>query len=383
MLLAGLIFMSSCAPKLTFRVIKPAEMEIEGIEMISVGSFIDELGQEVSLPEGVGPISKVEGDITAFPANTQAADILRAYILSGLSDGRRFQILNTTPGSTAFSGVIPNDSKIGVLQAKVRYFNQTDFKTDEKFYVLLVTKNNVSLGEKALIMGLKSTALKMAEDRGKGFMVPTPAVEMAAAMEVQIAFVRKSDQSDIIPPQSFKVYYAKKWGGNQKTSGLAKQIKSSIDKVGLQKDAGIFSQLESLAEKGELIFSDPEESKSKGYLLKQNGKVPLVPLDIKMILAKKIASDFVRKISPYSVEANLSIASGDSNAETLLKGNAYEEAINRLEGLKKPLDSSDLYNLALAYEAIGEYHQALRYYQEGQRKTGDDEFKQGVKRVGR
>ena len=55
-----------------------------------------------------------------------------------------------------------------------------------------------------------------------------------------------------------------------------------------------------------------------------------------------------------------------------------------LETLSKPLDLDDLYNLALSYESMGEFPQALNYYEQGlDASDGEQRFKFGIKRVKR
>jgi tetratricopeptide (TPR) repeat protein len=67
-----------------------------------------------------------------------------------------------------------------------------------------------------------------------------------------------------------------------------------------------------------------------------------------------------------------------------MKGNAYDKAIGYLESLSKPLDLDNVYNLALSYESMGEYPQALNYYEQGRDASdGEERFKFGIKRVKR
>ena len=67
-------------------------------------------------------------------------------------------------------------------------------------------------------------------------------------------------------------------------------------------------------------------------------------------------------IDGVEISANLKLESGDSNALNLINGNAYEEAINYLEGMNNRSDADTL-NLAICYEAIGDKIQSIRFYE--------------------
>ncbi len=138
------------------------------------------------------------------------------------------------------------------------------------------------------------------------------------------------------------------------------------------------------ARRAALAYSDPVAYVGAGYNLKRNPEVPLSSLDIRQRLAALAARTFVKRISRYQVDAKLEVAAGDEVGVNLIKGNAYDAAINHLENLSKPLSLDDTYNLALAYESLGEYNQAVIYYQQGlDQEAGDQRFIDGLKRVKR
>ena len=70
----------------------------------------------------------------------------------------------------------------------------------------------------------------------------------------------------------------------------------------------------------------------------------------------------ILKQSELARDAKLNVMSGDAVAATLIKGNAYEEAVARLQGLKSRT-LEDNYNLALAYEASGQFALAIGAYE--------------------
>ena len=80
-------------------------------------------------------------------------------------------------------------------------------------------------------------------------------------------------------------------------------------------------------------------------------------------LSHLVAKEIVANLEGKETFVDLSLASGDSYAINLINGNAYEEAINYLEGLNNRSDADTL-NLAISYEAIGNRRQALKYYEQ-------------------
>ena len=49
-LIALVFLIAGCAPKLRFNVTKPAEIDIEGIELLGVENFSDDLGKSIPFP---------------------------------------------------------------------------------------------------------------------------------------------------------------------------------------------------------------------------------------------------------------------------------------------------------------------------------------------
>jgi len=375
-----LFLISSCTPKITYQVTRPGELPVKNIKFVSVGEFKDVLGERIQYPKRA---QKIKGNTSAdqFKSNQKIADLVQSHVIAGLSKGGEYQILNSTAKAISFSGSIPNPNEVGVLRAKVRYYEVIKDGKNEKFFILLATNNDMSPLQQIGVLALKATALSSAERSGKGFAVDIPFVETVAALEIEFDFIRKSDGSKIIPTQIMRRYYANKWGGVPEKSILTQRLKDVIVEE-YQSDETLLAGLSDIATQLELAINDSNAFQEKGYLLKQNDKVPLLSLDLRTRLVSAMATDFVNKISRHHKEAVLTIASGDSTAITLLNGNAYDEAINYIETLKKPLSKEDLYNLALAYEAVGEFSQAQSYYKEGLRKNpGNEMFQAGIKRV--
>ena len=85
-------------------------------------------------------------------------------------------------------------------------------------------------------------------------------------------------------------------------------------------------------------------------------------MDMRIRLAREAAKQFVRQISPYNETAELNVLDGNPVAVTLIRGNAYQEAIAFLQN-QDDRSAEDEYNLGLAFEANGEIQMARKHYQ--------------------
>jgi len=367
----------------TFNVTRASQLSIENVESIAIGDFEDVMGESIPLPKGVGNVSS-KNTIRSFKSNQSLSEMVRAYVISEISTSGQYKIINSTGEETGYSGIIPNKAKVGVINARIKYYEHTKESNDKKFFILLITNNGMEMEKRLMIAGLKIIAVKAAEKSGKGFKIAVPYVERVGAVEVAFDLIRKSNGEKIVPTQTFRFYNIKKWGGDEEVSILAKEIKKAIlAKYNI--DESMMDVLAEEAQKTALVMMDSDEYIAKGYQLKQNSNVPLLALDLKQILASRVAKQFARKISKYHVQEKIEIADGgDSIGINLMKGNAYDKAIGHLETLEKPLDLDDTYNLALSYESMGEFPQALNYYEQGRDASdGEERFKLGIKRVKR
>jgi tetratricopeptide (TPR) repeat protein len=384
LLMVILLSVISCAKEVvTFNVTRSSELKIDNVELIAIGNFEDVLGENIPLPKGVGKV-KSKQQINAFESNQSLSELVRAYIISEISKGGEYKIINSTGEETGYSGIIPDMAKVGVINARIKYYEHTKEANDKKFFVLLITNNGMPMEKRLIVAGLKIIAVKAAENSGKGFKIPVPYVERVGAIEVDFDLIRKSNGKKIVPTQTFRFYNIKKWGGDEDVSILAREIKKAIlAKYNIEES--ILDVITDEARKSALALMDSDEYLAKGYHLKNNSNVPLLKLDLRQILASSVAQQFARKISKYHVQEEIELASGgDAIGVNLMKGNAYDKAIGHLETLSKPLDLDDLYNLALSYESMGEYPQALNYYEQGlDASDGEQRFKFGIKRVKR
>lgn len=375
-------FLAGCAPKLTFYVTRPPNLPIRGIDTIALGAVEDDLNAPIPFPGNTSNTrspgaATLTPRISRFQSNSVSADLVKSLLLSGLSQSGHYRIAQIGDDGIGFSGVVPDQAKTGVITARVKYFAFTEEESEKMFHLLLATRRNLDFRDRLALMGFKATVIAEAERSKKGFEVNTPYIETVAAMEIAFDLIRQSNGEKVVETQTYRSYFAKKWGGDQETSHLPRQVKRVIATT-RQPQPTLFDQVAELG----LAMSDPERFLAQGGRLMNDPSVPLNKLDTKTLLAREIVSEYLKQISQYTVETTLDIANGDDIAVNFLRGGAFEMAINRLESIQRSEDDS--YNLALAYESVAEYFQAAKYYREALDKDpGNRIYKASLRRVTR
>ncbi|OGH01060.1 MAG: hypothetical protein A2600_01365 [Candidatus Lambdaproteobacteria bacterium RIFOXYD1_FULL_56_27] len=345
-----LALLVGCAPDLTLYSTKGPELAVEEMDNLVVEDFTDELGQPLEGPAQPGLLK----------ANQPLAAQVRAQVLAELSKGGDFRLI---PPS-GLQGRLPEAGKTALLKGRVRYYELDAQGADKVFYVLLAKKKGLDSAADLLGAAAGSGIAALAESQGKGFVVPTPYQERAGALEVTFELVRASDQSALVAPQALGVYWHQKWGGKPELSVLSPPLVQGFENLGL-KNPGLFAQADEIAQRMALKQQNPEEYLAKGYHLNQDDQVPLLAADVRSLLSQELGERFVRRISRHTVPFALNVSGGDGQASVLIKAGAFNQAINRLESLPQPLGSDDLYNLGVAYEAMGEVSNAKRQFQKG------------------
>jgi len=370
------------------QIIRPPDQKIEKIKFIEVGNFEFVRG-EINSTMFFEPESKIrfngykkllKPSITKFFSKkkklTPIVDLIRATLVHELSIHSPYKIFYETDNKTGFSGIIPNTDNVAILSGKIKYFEKRIESKENLSYFTNVKNRGVSLEQSILARTISMGA----ESSGIGFKVPTPYVEQFAAVEVEFSLLKKSDRSNIIKKQILSSYYAKKWGGDPQSSHLPIKTKASIIEK-FQKDEEIYKPILSRIDQAGLSFTNPTEYFARGFNLKHNSQVPKNSLEIKIRLGRQVAKKYVKLISPYNEESESILKDGDKIATTLIRGNAFQEAISYLQGLNH-LDPEDEYNLGLAYEAIGKAKQANIYYKNAMKKDPSENlYKKAVKRT--
>lgn len=360
--------LSACAPLVSFQVVRPPIQQVENIKYIEIGDFQIVSGQ-IKLTTAVesAPSSNIQSSnktlqpsITKFNSNHEdsfvIADLVRAALIHELSLNSQHQLLNTTGEEVIFSSVVPDAAEVAVLTAKVKY-SEHIFQAQEELSYFTSIKNKGATLEQSLLASAVSMG---AESSGAGFLIPTPYVEQVAALEVEFSLLRKSDGRDVVAPQKFHSFYISKWGGDPDTSHLPYSVKRSIIK-NYQFNKKVSEPVISRIDRAGLSFSNPAEYFARGFNLKQNVQVPQTSLDIKISLGRQVTQKYVKQIVPFYETADLKVQNGNPVAATLIRGNAYQEAVAFLQGLDIR-SAEDEYNLGLAFEADGQILSAGKHY---------------------
>ena len=360
---------TACAPKVSFQIERPPLQIVENINYIEVGNFQTVSGQ-IKFPSDATSESKrifsgteniLKPAISEFNSTNEqghlTADLLRAALLHELSLQSPYQLINTTGMEAGFSGVLPDQSEIAVLHGKVKYA-EIIIESEEGLSYFTNVKNKGATLEQSLLAGVVSMG---AESSGTGFVIATPYVEQIAALEVEFLLLRKNDGSEVVPSQSFRTYFVRKWGGSVATSHLPLKIKDSIIN-NYQSDEDSSESLLSIIDRAGLSFTNPTEYFARGFNLRNNVEVPQTPLELKIRLGRQVARQYVKQISPYQERAELLVQDGNSVAVNLIRGNAYREAVAFLLALNERT-AEDEHNLGLAFEAAGEILQARKHYE--------------------
>ena len=366
--LSALLF-TACAPKVSFQIERPPLQLVANINYIEVGNFQTASGQ-IKFPSDATSESKrifsgteniLKPAISEFNSTNEqghlTADLLRAALLHELSLQSPYQLINTTGMEAGFSGVLPDQSEIAVLHGKVKYA-EIIIESEEGLSYFTNVKNKGATLEQSLLAGVVSMG---AESSGTGFVIATPYVEQIAALEVEFLLLRKNDNSEVVPSQSFRTYFVRKWGGSVVTSHLPLKIKDSIIN-NYQSDEDSSESLLSIIDRAGLSFTNPTEYFARGFNLRNNVEVPQTPLELKIRLGRQVARQYVKQISPYQERAELLVQDGNSVAVNLIRGNAYQEAVAFLLALNERT-AEDEHNLGLAFEAAGEISQARKHYE--------------------
>ncbi len=386
------LMMACASQEVTFYVTQPPQIPFETIETIELATFEDEMQAPIALPSQPVELTEQEvqeskdkqltPQVNQFVSNAKAADVLRSLTLEALAESGSYRLLDA---NASVNGVVNDPDKTAVLTAKVRYFEFTGQDAETMSFILIAKRENLQILQKAQLEVAVFGVVTGLEANGDGFDAPVPYVEKIAALETTLFLKRKSDGVDLVPPQTLTNYYLKKWGGTQggllqgSHSHAPKKLQTQIlEHYGTEESAVDF--LLSEIESTQLALEDPEQFLAEGRNLKDDNTVPETSLAVQYRLAQKIVDQYRKKIAPYNEEIILPVASGDAVAVNLMNGNAYEKAINRLENLPDRTEA-DLFNLALAYESVGERAQALRYYQDVlQLNPNNSDYQEAVKR---
>jgi len=369
----------SQSPQIEFVVAQSPKFELNEIDALQVGSFKGQPLVKIPLPveaEGTPHLSPSVLSFEADQSSEQVAELFRLQVIKNFSKNSSLRLLNTSEDVKGYGGVIPAPNRVVVISALVRYSQIRKESKESVPYFVTVFNEALPIEQQFSARG----SVFGAERLGDGIKENTPYVELMGALEVRVSLNRQSNGGELIPPQILQAFYVRKWGGKSETSHLPDNVRVWINK-NFQEDENLTEQFLNEADKTRMISENYEQYLAQGYNLRHDSKVPLSNLDLQYRLTEQIAREYVSQVVPTFRKADMSIDDdGDEVSITLLKGNAYEEAVAYLQG-RKDRTASDDYNLGLAYEVLGQRQQARTFYESANRRYSEDLYEEALNRV--
>ena len=367
------------SPQIEFVVAQSPKFELNEIDALKVGSFKGQPLVKIPLPveaEGTPHLSPSVLSFEADQSSEQVAELFRLQVIKNFSKNSSLRLLNTSEDVKGYGGVIPAPKRVVVISALVRYSQIRKESKESVPYFVTVFNEALPIEQQFSARG----AVFGAERLGDGIKENTPYVELMGALEVRVSLNRQSNGGELIPPQILQAFYVRKWGGKSETSHLPDNVRVWINK-NFQEDENLTERFLNEADKTRMISENYEQYLAQGYNLRHDSKVPLSNLDLQYRLTEQIAREYVSQVVPTFRKADMSIdGDGDEVSITLLKGNAYEEAVAYLQG-RKDRTASDDYNLGLAYEVLGQRQQARIFYESANRRYSEDLYEEALNRV--
>ena len=369
----------SQSPQIEFVVAQSPKFELNEIDALKVGSFKGQPLVKIPLPveaEGTPHLSPSVLSFEADQSSEQVAELFRLQVIKNFSKNSSLRLLNTSEDVKGYGGVIPAPNRVVVISALVRYSQIRKESKESVPYFVTVFNEALPIEQQFSARG----SVFGAERIGDGIKENTPYVELMGALEVRVSLNRQSNGGELIPPQILQAFYVRKWGGKSETSHLPDNVRVWINK-NFQEDENLTERFLNEADKTRMIAENYEQYLAQGYNLRHDSKVPLSNLDLQYRLTEQIAREYVSQVVPTFRKADMSIDDdGDEVSITLLKGNAYEEAVAYLQG-RKDRTASDDYNLGLAYEVLGQRQQARTFYESANRRYSEDLYEEALNRV--
>ena len=378
-----------CAPKVSFQVQRVAETplppEIRFLAIKQVSGAAGGIAPPQARGDGGGfsfggKAKQIAPQVNTFLAHPElsesAADLVRSALVDALSTQSSLRLLNTTPGSLLLNGSQPDAAEVAELRIEVRYADAQFLRREQVAYLVMVENKGTSFEQQLLA----KVGTAVAESGGAGFDVPVGYLERIGALEATFTLTRQADGTPLLPPQTFRSYYVRKWGGRPGTTHLAPKVHTRIQAQFQQEESALDALLQEV-DVAELASRDPDEYLARGLHLRRDARVPKLLLEIQARLAQDVSRHFLQTVSDTSEAAALELLSGDPVAVALIQGNAYEDAIAWLQG-RDSREAEDEYLFGLAYEATGQLPQARIHYEEAHLlDSGSSVIQEALERV--
>ena len=322
----------SCAPgTIKMKLSRPPEIYAENIKKIAIANFeVTELN--------LSAISERNGD---WKINQLTLDDSTKSSISNLVRGKVVNMLSNSQYEISYSdefSKIDNDESIKNVIASGGFKElEIDGVINGKIWINIDNYDGVDLAKETL------KYIQDGQEGTPGFAVdslifwPYKGLKGSLILEIKLTRI---DPTEVIAVSIDKRTFGYKIGGAP--PNLIEKIKKAI------------------AEGKEFLADKKDEEKIEESDL----VIPNFENTVSM-MAESVSAEFAQKIAVTEKTIDISIASGgDPLGEQLLKAGAYLNAIKRYTKVADNNNPNDKYNLALCYEAIGDFGLANTLYNE-------------------
>ena len=325
-------FFISCAPStVELRMSRPPEIFAEKIKKIAIANFeVVELNY-VAISERNGDW-KVNQVVLNEKSKVSVSNLVRAKVVNLLSNSQ-FDISY----SDEFAKLDNDEAIRNAISAEGFKEENIDAIINGKIWINIDNYDGVDLAKETLLY------IQSGGEGTPGFAVdslifwPYKGVRGSLILEVKLTRI---DPTEIIAVAVDRRTFGYKIGGAP--PNLIEKIKNAISEG-----------KEFLAEKKEVVE------------IEQSDLVIPTFEDILSMMAESVSAVFSRKIAVTEKMVEISIAEGgDPLGEKFLTTGAYLTAIKQYQSVAENKNPNDIYNLALCYEAIGDFGLANTLYNE-------------------
>ena len=325
-------FFISCAPStVELRLLRPPEIFTEKIKKIAIANFeVVEFNLEALMERnGDWTVNQVEFN---EKSKVSISNLVRAKVVNLLSNSQ-FDISY----SDEFAKLDNDEAIRNAISAEGFKEENIDAIINGKIWINIDNYDGVDLAKETLLY------IQSGGEGTPGFAVdslifwPYKGVRGSLILEVKLTRI---DPTEIIAVTVDRRTFGYKIGGAP--PNLIEKIKNAISEG-----------KEFLAEKKEVVE------------IEQSDLVIPTFEDILSMMAESVSAVFSRKIAVTEKMVEISIAKGgDPLGEKFLTTGAYLTAIKQYQSVAENKNPNDIYNLALCYEAIGDFGLANTLYNE-------------------
>ena len=327
---SALVLMAGgCAPQVKILVQSPAEISTKGIKKIAIGSFEVAMAEQNVQIERNG-VWKTKKLAFTREQKAQIAKQVRAKIVNVLGASPYFSLVYTDE----FAG-LENDAALQTLISAEGYkTRQVDAVINGKLWIQSekTDGSDIAKADMKYVEGGSQESLDLSVQK----MLWWPYKAMRGNLTLEMKLTRLNP-TEIVAVNTETRTFSHRIGG---------KLEGALDSLALAKAnlSALSQDKQAKIENSNAVFP------SFGQLVSD--------------LATSSATNFVRRVAVTEKWVGYPVATeGDERGRLLIEAGAYEMAIERLQEVtRRKKDTSDLYNLGLAHEAIGEYGLAHTFY---------------------